>query len=87
MGGLPTSWTVNGFAVNPEDSRVMYVAMRDGLFQSMDVGESWRPVGKGLTGLAAVAINPRQANEVFAVSVDGKVYRTADGGKTWEPQR
>ena len=87
MGGLPTSRTVNGFAVNPEDARMMYAATRDGLFQSMDAGESWRPVGKGLKDLAAVAINPRQPIEVYAVSTDGRVYLTVDGGKTWEPQR
>ncbi len=87
MGGLPTSRTVNGFAVNPEKSRVMYATMRDGLFQSTDAGESWKPVGKGLKNLAAVAVNPRQSTEVYAVSMDGRVYRTADGGKTWEPQR
>lgn len=87
MGGLPTSRTVNGFAVNPEDSRVMYAGMRDGLFQSRDAGQRWEPIGKGLKDLAAVAVNPRRPIEVYAVSMDGTVYRTADGGKTWEPQR
>ncbi len=87
MGRVPTSRTVNGFAVNPEDSRVMYAATRDGLFQSMDAGEGWKPIGTGIKNLAAVAVNPRQPIEVYAVSMDGRVYWTADGGKAWEPQR
>ncbi len=37
MGGLPTG-TVNGFAVDPSNANVMYVAMRDGIFRSTNGG-------------------------------------------------
>ena len=57
MGGLPTSRTVNGFAVNPEDPKIMFVAMRDGLFKSTDAGASWKVVGNELKKVAAVTIN------------------------------
>lgn len=87
MGGLPTRRTVNGFAVNPSDPRVMYAATRDGLFQSTDGGERWTSAGKGLRNLAAVAVNPRRPAEVFAATEAGVIYRSTDAGKTWEPQR
>lgn len=83
MGGLPTRRTVNGFAVNPENPKVMFAAMRDGLFRSADAGESWKPVGKALKNMAAVAINPKRADEVYAASEDGKLYVSTDGGTTW----
>ena len=83
MGGLPTRRTVNGFAVSPENRKVMYVATRDGLFQSTDAGESWRPVGKGLRNMAAVAIDPKRPSEVYAAAEDGTLYRSPDGGLTW----
>ena len=86
MGGLPTNRTVNGFAVNPADPKVMYVAMRDGLFKSTDAGESWKPVGKGLKNLAAVAVNPKRPSEVYASTTDGVIFRSADGGTTWKRQ-
>ena len=86
MGGLPTNRTVNGFAVDPENSRTMYAATRDGLFQSTDAGENWKRIGTGIKDVAAVAVNPRQPSEVLAVSMDGRVYRSADRGKTWAPQ-
>ena len=87
MGGLPTSRTVNGFAVHPTDPKVMYVAMRDGLFKSTDAGESWKSMGKGLKNLAAVAVNPKRPSEVYAATADGVIFRSTDGGTTWERQK
>lgn len=87
MGGLPTNRTVNGFAVDPTNATVMYVAMRDGLFKSTDAGESWKPVGKGLKNLAAVAVNPKRPNEVYVSTMEGAIFRSADGGRTWGPSR
>ena len=84
MGGLPANRTANGFAVSPSDPKVMYVAMRDGLFKSADAGETWKPVGKELKNPAAVAVNSRKPNEVYAATADGVIYRSTDGGTRWE---
>ncbi len=86
MGGLPANRTVNGFAVSPADPKVMYVAMRDGLFKSTDAGETWKPVGRELQNLAAVIVNSRKPNEVYASTADGVIFRSSDGGMTWERQ-
>ena len=87
MGGLPTRRTVNGFAVNPENPKVMFAAMRDGLFRSTDAGQSWKPVGNELRNMAVVAINPKQANEIYVASEDGTLYVSRDGGTTWTERR
>ena len=87
MGGLPTSRTVNGFAVHPADPKVMYVAMRDGLFASTDGGESWKPLGRGLKNLAAVAVHSKRPNEIYVATADGVIFRSGDGGTVWERQR
>ena len=87
MGGLPTNRTVNGFAVSPADPRVMYAAMRDGLFKSVNAGETWRAVGQGLRDLAVVAVNPRKPDEVYVSTTDGAIFRSSDGGTTWERQQ
>ncbi len=86
-GGLPAGKTVNGFAVDPTNPRLMYVAMRDGLFRSTDGGESWKPVGKGLRDMAVVVVNPKRPAEVYAATTDGMIYRSADGGTTWERRK
>ena len=87
MGGLPTSRTVNGFAVNPEDPKIMFVAMRDGLFKSTDAGASWKVVGNELKNVAAVTINPKKPTEMYLSTMDGTIYVSADAGMKWKKQR
>ena len=83
MGGLPTNRTANGFAVDPKNPKVMYVAMRDGLFKSTDAGESWKRVGEEFKDLAAVVLNPRRPEEIYISTVDGIILRSTDGGMKW----
>ena len=86
MGGLPTNRTVNGFAVDPGNSQVMYVAMRDGLFKSVDAGKTWNQMGKQLKNLAAVTVNPKKTNELYAATLDGVIFKSVNGGTGWERQ-
>ena len=86
-GGLPVNRTVNGLAVDPQNPRVMYAATRDGLFKSLDGGESWKAIAKELKNLAAVAVNPRKPSEMYAVTSEGIVFKSADGGTTWVSQQ
>jgi hypothetical protein len=65
VGGLPTNRTVNGFAVDPENPKTMFVAMRDGLFKSTDAGAYWKIVGNEIKNLAAVTINPKNRRKCF----------------------
>lgn len=87
MGGLPANRTVNGFAVDLQNPKIMYVAMRDGLFKSADASASWKRVGNELKNLAAVTINPKKPNEVYVAAMDGKIYMSADAGMKWKKQQ
>ena len=87
MGGLPANQPVNGFAVNPQDPKIMFVAMRDGLFKSTDAGASWKSVGNGLRNLAAVTVNPKKPNEMYVSTMDGTIYVSTDTGMKWKKQQ
>jgi len=87
VGGLPTNRTVNGLAVDPENSNVMLVPMRDGLFKSMDAGQSWKRVGNELKNLAAVTINPKKPTEMYLSTLDGTIYVSVDAGMKWKKQQ
>lgn len=79
---------------------VVYAGTEPGaLFRSEDGGESfelvrelwehptrseWVPGGGGL-GLHTVLVDPRDAQAVTVAVSTGGAYRTADGGKSWDP--
>ena len=86
MGGLPTG-TVNGFAVDPTNPKVMYVALRDGVFRSDNAGKAWTHATGGPTNAATVTVNPKKPLEIYAATVDGKLYRSTDGGRQWSEPR
>jgi photosystem II stability/assembly factor-like uncharacterized protein len=81
VGGLPTS-TVNGFSVDPSNPKVMYVAMRDGVFRTADAGQSWTRAD-GPRNVAAVAVNPKRSAEVYAATSEGAMWVSEDGGQRW----
>ena len=64
-----------------------------GVFKSTDAGESWEHVGlENAGGIGRVEVNPQDPDNVFvacmgnlfAKNPDRGIYRTKDGGQTWE---
>lgn len=86
MGGLPTG-TVNGFAVDPANPKVMLVAMRDGIFRSEDGGGRWTAARGAPKNAAAVTIHLRRPREAHAATTEGVMFVSRDGGNTWAPIR
>lgn len=65
----------------------------NGIYKSTDAGRTWRHMGLEMTGhISNIAIDPHNPNLVFACAVgqayrpnpERGVFRTNDGGKTWE---
>src|SRR5437867_971820 len=64
-----------------------------GVFKSTDAGKTWTRMGLEQTGrIGRIAIDPRNPDVVFVAALghsygpqpERGVYRTTDGGKTWE---
>src|SRR5262245_57671085 len=80
--------------VSPEDPRTLYACLspaarsQDGsLYVSRDVGETWTRFDHGVKAdstMMAVALHPRDAQQVHCVSRSGQVFGTLDGGRTWK---
>ncbi len=69
------------------------VLFGDGVWTSHDAGKAWTHAGlDGVGSIAAIAVDPSNANrayvaalgDVYAPSADRGIYRTSDGGKTWQ---
>ncbi len=68
-------------------------AMGDGIYKSADGGKTWERKGLEETGrIGRVVVHPDDANIVYAAALghtygpqqDRGIYRTKDGGETWE---
>jgi photosystem II stability/assembly factor-like uncharacterized protein len=69
------------------------VTYGDGVYKSIDGGKTWRNVGlKDTRHIGAIAIDPRNPDialvaalgHAFGPNEERGIFRTADGGKTWQ---
>jgi len=69
------------------------LSVGDGVYKSTDAGKTWVNTGlKHAQQIGGLAIDPRNENRVFVAALghpygpnsERGVYRTTDGGKTWE---
>ena len=95
-GGLVWSQTrlstvyVTGIAVDPVRPLHVFATTVNGdhaLWESSDGGATWRSidVASGVTAAFAVAIDPGSPGTIFVQQADG-LYRSTDGGDTWQPR-
>lgn len=72
-----------------EEPDTFYAANGRQVLRSNDSGESWRRVGGELPGVSAVVVAPSDPRIVYAGVLEGDtatVYRSEDGGESWEAQ-
>jgi len=64
---------------------VLFAAEADGLYRSDDGGDSWARAALDHLIVVGVAADPRAADTVFAVTLDGgsRVWKSTDHGTTW----
>ena len=83
--------------VSPQDPRTLYACLspaarsEDGsLYRSQDLGQTWKRFDHGVKAdrtMMAVALHPRDPDQVHCVSRSGQVFGTQDGGRTWQEHR
>src|SRR6266704_455896 len=70
-----------------------HISIGNGIYKSTDAGKTWQHLGLDLTGrIGRVVIHPTNPDIVYAAALghsyrpqqERRVYRTTDGGKTWE---
>jgi len=96
--------SIGAIAVSDSDHNVIYagtgeacirgnMSYGDGMFKSLDGGQSWKNIGlRDTRHIGAVIINPRDPNIAFVAALghaygpnsERGVFRTRDGGKSWE---
>jgi len=73
-----------GLAVNPSDPKRL-LAAGAGIALSTDGGGSWRSVLDLADGVGPVAWSQSNPKLAYAVGFNRTLYRSADGGESWQP--
>jgi photosystem II stability/assembly factor-like uncharacterized protein len=87
---LPTG-PVGAAAVDPADTRTIYLGGAEGLFRSQDWGETWSLLSRELRYPHILVVDPAERRCLYAARRDvhsflpmPAVYRSDDGGCTWK---
>src|SRR5215469_5547354 len=95
--------SIGALAVAPADAKVIYagtgetdirsnLASGDGVYKSVDAGETWQNVGlRDSRQISRIVVDPRNANVVYvgvlghayAPNKERGVYKSSDGGTSW----
>ncbi|MAN23363.1 MAG: hypothetical protein CME10_03775, partial [Gemmatimonadetes bacterium] len=81
-GGSLVDRGVLSLAINPEKPKIVYAGTRSGLWVSEDAGTNWNSVGDFFTGV--LSLSTSMNSRVFAGTFGQGVFRSIDGGVTWE---
>lgn len=87
-----TSWNpgvgrLTCFAIDPDDhGHIIVGANTGGVWKTFDRGGHWTPLCDFFSNMTvyAIAIHPQDKDTYFFGSDDGKVYRSTNGGATWQ---
>ena len=97
------SFSIGCITMDPNNSNVIWVGsgennnqrsvdFGDGLYKSIDGGETWKNVGlKNSEHIGMIKVDPRNSDVVYVAAVgplwssggDRGLYKTTDGGETW----
>src|SRR5205814_7763950 len=81
-------WAGTGEANNRQSS-----SWGDGVYKSMDAGQTWQPVGlRDTRHIGRIVVHPTNADVAYVAAVghlwgsnaERGVFRTVDGGRTWQ---
>ena len=86
MGRLPVNPHVNAIVIDPRNPKNVYAAGPAGVVFSSDAGLTWEPRNAGLipANIATLTLNPKQPDTLFAMTVEGALYRSDDGAQNWK---
>jgi photosystem II stability/assembly factor-like uncharacterized protein len=86
---LSTEVNVQALSFGPRSADVAFAATDNGIYQTIDGGNSWQPDQRGIpysTSFQSIAVDPSNPARVIAATSYSDFYRSQDGGTSWSYQ-
>ena len=76
---------IRALAASPEDPSILFAGTEAGICRSTDGGDSWHSIESPMDKMQvwAIAINPNNADTIYAGTCPSAIFRSTDGGETW----
>lgn len=81
----PYGGTVSSLTSDPRDPRVLYANLECKLFRSADGGATWKRLALPCVSSNVAAAPTRPTTLYVTSSVDGRLWKSLDGGEHWAP--
>jgi photosystem II stability/assembly factor-like uncharacterized protein len=86
VGRLPAGIGARVVVIDPQQPERVYAAGDDGrVYRSGDAGQTWSRADEGLPGddVAALALDPRHATRLYAVTRSAALSLSENGARSW----
>ena len=82
-GGISASSGCTRVTTDPNNAGIVYVTASDGLYKSVNGGQTWSLLSNLQVAYPVVAIAPGNSSILVAGGRGGGIYRSLDGGASW----
>ncbi len=83
LSNLQWVWQVHELVFGPDNSGVLLAASADGIWRTADGGDNWDQQS-AIGQIRDIVFDPQDSLKAYAVSREGGVLRSFDGGTTWQ---
>jgi photosystem II stability/assembly factor-like uncharacterized protein len=86
VAGSYSAQTVQSIKADLLNPATIYVGTLDGIYKSINGGNTWNACSTGLTNkdVTALAINPQNSSMLFCGTWGKGVFKSSDGGQSWQ---
>jgi photosystem II stability/assembly factor-like uncharacterized protein len=95
--GVNDNGVETALAVDPRHPTTVFAALAGNVLKTTNAGKTWQPITDGLPisggllrpgchcrgSVTTLAVDPRRTGTVYATLTEGGIYKTTNGGQTW----
>lgn len=80
---ISSSNTIYSLVPDPVNKSSMLVGTSDGIYKTTDEGRNFTKVDSDIKKVASIAFDLSNPKSVYAITVDGSLYKSEDSGNSW----